>query len=72
MYIVVLLVVYRCSACDMSSDTERDPIGLRTPPDRIPFAVRSDGVRSPMTFAWALHGMSMVFYVQKPCLSGRL
>ena len=51
MYIVVLLVVYRCSACDMSSDTERRPIGLRSPPDQIAFAVRSDGVRSPMTFA---------------------
>lgn len=51
MYIVVLLVVYRCSACDMSSDTERDPIGLRTPSDQIASAVRSDGVRSPMTFA---------------------
>ena len=72
MYIVVLLVVYRCSACDMSSDTERDPHRHRTPSDQIASAVRSDGVRSPMTFAWALHGMSMVFYVQKPCLSGRL
>ena len=56
----------------MSSDTERDPIGLRTPSDQIASAVRSDGVRSPMTFAWTLHGMSMVFYVQKPCLSGCL
>lgn len=50
MYIVVLLVVYRCSACDMSSDTERDPIGLRTPSDQIASAVRSDCVRCPMRF----------------------
>ena len=62
MYIVVLLVVYRCSACDISlfclrylvvlpaichrtpnairTDTERDPIGLRTPSDQIAFARR--------------------------------
>ena len=51
MYIVVLPAISRCSACDMSSDTERRPIGLRTPSDQIAFAVRSDGVRSPMTFA---------------------
>ncbi len=51
MYIVVLLVVYRCSACDMSSDTERDPHRHRPPSDQIAFAVQSDGVRSPMTFA---------------------
>ena len=48
MYIVVLLVVYRCSACDMSSDTERDPVGLRSPSDRIPSAVQSDCVRRPI------------------------
>lgn len=72
MYIVVLLVVYRCSACDMSLFCLRYVIGHRTPSDWIASAVRSDGVRSPMTFAWALYGMSMVFYVQKPCLSGRL
>lgn len=72
MYIVVLLVVYRCSACDMSLFCLQYVIGHRMPSDRIPFAARSDSVRRPMTFAWALYGMSMVFYVQKPCLSGRL
>ena len=70
MYIVVLLVVYRCSACDMSSDTERRPIGFRSPSDQIASAVRLDGVRSPMTFAKALHGMSMVFYVQNRACRG--
>ena len=48
MYIVVLPVVYRCSACDMSSDTVRRPIGLRPPSDQIASAVRSDSVRRPI------------------------
>ena len=51
MYIVVLLVVYRCSACDMSLFSLRYFIGHRTPSDQIASAVQSDGVRSPMTFA---------------------
>ncbi len=48
MYIVVLLVVYRCSACDISSYTERDPHRHRSPPDRIASAARSDCVRRPI------------------------
>ena len=48
MYIVVLLVVYRCSACDMSLFCLRYVIGHRTPPDQIASAVRSDCVRRPI------------------------
>ena len=32
------------------SDSVRHPIGFRSPPDQIPFAVRSDSVRVTMTF----------------------
>ena len=32
------------------SDSVRRPIGFRTPPDRIPFAVQSDSVRHPIRF----------------------
>ena len=31
-------------------DSVRHPIGFRTPPDRIPYAARSDCVRCPMRF----------------------
>ena len=48
MYIVVLLVVYRCSACDMSLFCLRYFIGHRTPSDWIAYAVRSDCVRRPI------------------------
>ena len=48
MYIVVLPVVYRCSACDMSLFCLRYVIGHRTPSDWIASAVRSDCVRRPM------------------------
>lgn len=50
MYIVVLLVVYRCSACDMSLFCLRYVIGHRSPSDLIPFAARSDSVRCPIGF----------------------
>ena len=50
MYIVVLLVVYRCSACDMSLFCLRYVIGHRTPPDQIASAARSDSVRRPIGF----------------------
>ena len=50
MYIVVLLVVYRCSACDMSLFCLRYVIGHRMPSDQIPSAVRSDSVRCPIGF----------------------
>ena len=50
MYIVVLLVVYRCSACDMSLFCLQYVIGHRTPSDQIPSAVRSDSVRRPIGF----------------------
>ena len=33
-----------------SSDSERRPIGFRTPSDQIPFAARSDSVRRPIGF----------------------
>ena len=48
MYIVVLLVVYRCSACDMSLFCLRYVIGHRTRSDQIAFAARSDSVRRPI------------------------
>lgn len=48
MYIVVLLVVYRCSACDMSLFCLRYVIGHRTRSDWIAYAVRSDCVRRPI------------------------
>ena len=50
MYIVVLPVVYRCSACDMSLFCLRYVIGHRTPSDWIPSAARSDCVRRPIGF----------------------
>ena len=31
------------------SDSVRRPIGFRTPPDQIPYATRSDGIRCTMT-----------------------
>ena len=78
MYIVVLLVVYRCSACDMSSDTERNPHRHRSPSDWIAYAVRSDCVRRPIRlrppsddFCLGFVRRKYGFYVQKPCLSGR-
>ena len=48
MYIVVLLVVYRCSACDMSLFCLRYVIGHRTRSDWIAYAVRLDSVRRPI------------------------
>ncbi len=50
MYIVVLLVVYRCSACDMSLFCLRYVIGHRTRSDWIAYAVRLDCVRRPIGF----------------------
>ncbi len=50
MYIIVLLVVYRCSACDMSLFCLRYFIGHRTPSDWIAYAVQSDSVRRPIGF----------------------
>ena len=32
------------------SDSVRRPIGLRSPPDQIPFATQSDSVRRPVGF----------------------
>ena len=37
-------------ASAVQSDSVRRPIGFRSPPDQIPFAVRSDSVRVTMTF----------------------
>ena len=34
----------------LAADSVRRPIGFRSPPDRIPFAVRSDSVRCPTTW----------------------
>ncbi len=48
MYIVVLLVVYRCSACDMSLFSLRYFIVLRTRSAPTPYAVRLDSVRRPI------------------------
>ncbi len=48
MYIVVLLAICRCSACDMSLFCLRYVIGHRTRSDQIPSAVRSDSVRRPI------------------------
>ena len=48
MYIVVLLVVYRCSVCDMSLFCLRYVIGHRT--RSAPNAIRTDTVRRPIGF----------------------
>ena len=50
MNIGVWLGFKRRKAERLSSCTERRPIGLRPPSDQIPFAVRSDSVRRPMSF----------------------
>ena len=49
--VVVQPAIFHRSPNAIRTDTVRRPIRLRTPPDQIAFAVRSDGVRSPMAFA---------------------
>lgn len=48
MYIVVLLVVYRCSACDMSLFCLRYVVVLPAIFHRTPNAIRTDTVRRPI------------------------
>ena len=50
MYIVVLLVVYRCSACDMSLFCLRYVVVLPAICHRTPYAIRTDTVRRPIGF----------------------
>ena len=49
----------------MKGRVGRSPIRLRSPPDWIAFAARSDGVRSTMTFAIILHNISIGFISHK-------
>ena len=48
MYIVVLLVVYRCSACDISLFCLRYVVVLPAICHRTPYAIRTDTVRRPI------------------------
>ena len=50
MYIVVLLVVYRCSACDMSLFCLLYVVVLPAICHRTPNAIRTDTVRRPIGF----------------------
>ena len=48
MYIVVLLVVYRCSVCDMSWFCLRYVVVLPAIFHRSPYAARTDSERRPI------------------------
>ena len=50
MYIVVLPVVYRCSACDMSLFCLLYVVVLPAICHRTPYAIRTDTVRRPIGF----------------------
>ena len=64
-YIILRSNFYNPKRQLKSSCSVRRPIGFRTPPDQIPYAVRSDSVRCPTHF---LH----IFLIQSQSIHNNL